>query len=288
MRHNIRALQVLECVYRHGSVVKAAGELLITPSAISHQLKQLRVQIGEDLYEKSGRSLSFTPRAVRLAQSLSFAFAHIDSSIQQSINDSPSALRIAVCTAFGSGWLNPRIGKYPNIAKASIHVKLHAYQPELSDSVADVFFTTTPIKDGFWTIKLLSEDLVAVAAMSCKRVGNQIPSLITTDLDKENFSEDWLRYAELIKRPDMIELAHFIGASHYLFALELAEHGIGIALVPYFLAERGLERGYLYLWANERLPSGRAYFMNVKHARRNDPAIREFTDWVRSTVNRRL
>lgn len=43
MHCNIRALQVFECIYRHSSIAKAAEELAITRSAISHQLRYLRM-----------------------------------------------------------------------------------------------------------------------------------------------------------------------------------------------------------------------------------------------------
>ena len=109
MRQNIRTLQVFECLYRHGSIAKAADELAITQSAVSHQLRSLRMQIGEGLIERAGQNLSFTPRGVKLAQSLSDAFAEIDSSVSRSIDSGTGGLRVAVCSAFGTGWLIPRL-----------------------------------------------------------------------------------------------------------------------------------------------------------------------------------
>ena len=285
MQCNIRALQVFECVFRHRSIAKAADELAITRSAISHQLRYLRTQVGEDLIEKTGRDLSFTERGTRLAKSLSFAFAQIEHSIQKSISETTPALRVAVCTSFGSGWLIPRVKLYAHAADCRMQIKLQAYQPDLSDAIADIFFTTTPIKDGFWSVKLLPEDLVAVGT------AEQIPpdrkrgfALITTEVEERGFMADWQGYLELVDRKDLLDNAAVLGASHYLFAVEMAEQGLGIALVPHFLAEQRVSEGGLQVWNDARMPSGRAYYLNVKHARRNEPDIRNFVNWVRRMV----
>ncbi|MGJ7042044.1 DNA-binding transcriptional LysR family regulator [Shinella sp. BE166] len=272
-------------MFRHRSIAKAADELAITRSAISHQLRYLRTQIGEDLIEKTGRDLSFTERGTKLAKSLSFAFAQIEHSIQKSISETTPALRVAVCTSFGSGWLIPRVKLYAHAADCRMQIKLQAYQPDLSDAIADIFFTTTPIKDGFWSVKLLPEDLVAVGT------GEQIPpdrkrgyALITTEVEERGFMADWQGYLELVDRKDLLDNAAVLGASHYLFAVEMAEQGLGIALVPHFLAEQRVSEGGLQVWNDARMPSGRAYYLNVKHARRNEPDIRNFVNWVRRMV----
>ncbi|MGD9480772.1 LysR family transcriptional regulator [Shinella sp. G-2] len=285
MHCNIRALQVFECIYRHSSIAKAAEELAITRSAISHQLRYLRMQIGEELIEKTGRNLTFTPRGIKLAKSLSFAFSQIENSIQSSICEANPTLRVAMCSSFGPGWLIPRLERYAQRTECRLQISLQGYQPELSDAVADVFFTTTPIKDGFWSTKLFAENLIAVGtAAQVARSREQSPILITTDVEDRTFLDDWRNYLGLLQRQDLLDRAAVLGASHYLFALEMATHGLGLALVPRFLAEARLAAKDLQLWHDLPMPSGRTYYLNVKHARRNEPDIRNFTNWVRRMV----
>jgi hypothetical protein len=50
----IHALLAFESAARHGSMTAAAQELSVTPSAISHRIKQLEVFIGQTLIERSG------------------------------------------------------------------------------------------------------------------------------------------------------------------------------------------------------------------------------------------
>jgi len=80
-RHNLRALQAFEAVARHSSITKAADELGVTQSAVSHQLRKLSDDIGERLVVKSGRQVILTEAGRRLGIALQAAFLQIDRSV---------------------------------------------------------------------------------------------------------------------------------------------------------------------------------------------------------------
>src|ERR1041384_6112874 len=56
----LRALQVFEVAARLGSFTKAAGELCVTQTAVSHQIKQLEEELETPLFRRAGRGLSLT------------------------------------------------------------------------------------------------------------------------------------------------------------------------------------------------------------------------------------
>lgn len=58
---DLRRLQVLRLVDRHGTVTAAADVLHLTPSAVSHQLRQLARETGVALLEPDGRRVRLTP-----------------------------------------------------------------------------------------------------------------------------------------------------------------------------------------------------------------------------------
>jgi DNA-binding transcriptional LysR family regulator len=60
---NLERLRALQAVARHGSVVAAAAELHVTPSAISQQLTKLERELGQSLIERHGRGIRLTPAA---------------------------------------------------------------------------------------------------------------------------------------------------------------------------------------------------------------------------------
>ncbi len=47
-----------------------------------------------------------------------------------------------------------------------------------------------------------------------------------------------------------------IKCTHYILALEMARHGVGIALIPDFLARSHIDSGTLELFNKTRIPSG--------------------------------
>ena len=56
-------LRVLQLVAHHGTVTAAAQALHYTPSAVSHQLRQLATELGVDLVTQSGRGIRLTAAA---------------------------------------------------------------------------------------------------------------------------------------------------------------------------------------------------------------------------------
>ncbi|MCW2763039.1 MAG: LysR family transcriptional regulator [Marmoricola sp.] len=60
-------LRAFACVVRRGSVKAAANELGITESAVSMNLRQLRLELDDPLFTRTPSGLAFTPGGLRLA-----------------------------------------------------------------------------------------------------------------------------------------------------------------------------------------------------------------------------
>jgi len=56
----LRQLRYLEAVARHGHFTRAAGELHVAQSAVSHQVRRLERELGIDLLERTTRSVELT------------------------------------------------------------------------------------------------------------------------------------------------------------------------------------------------------------------------------------
>jgi len=283
MQYNIRTLQVFESVFRNSSLVLAARELGITASAVSHQLRSLREQVGEDLIVKTGKTVMFTEKGRELAESLRFALSEIDMSVRRAVGSADRSLRVMMCSCFGQGWLIRKLQQSSNPNwPHKIQIKMYAETDTISDSAADVFFSNDPLRDGYWHSKILDETLISVCSSRNAQLQDQLV-FITHSIAEPDFGEDWSRYLSFSPSLEATRTRSYrvVGASHYIFALEMAISSVGIALVPDFLAEEALKDGRLRLWSDVAMPSGRSYFMNIKHARRQEKAIQEFSAWVR-------
>jgi len=73
----LNALRAFEVAARHMSIRHAADELNITPSAVSHRLRQLEKALGCQLFQRKGSQLTLTAHGQMLAPALSAGFAQI-------------------------------------------------------------------------------------------------------------------------------------------------------------------------------------------------------------------
>lgn len=73
---DLRRLHVLRTVAHHGTVTAAAARLHLTPSAVSHQLRQLSSDLGVTLTESHGRGLRLTAAGRALVDHADDLHAH--------------------------------------------------------------------------------------------------------------------------------------------------------------------------------------------------------------------
>ena len=79
MQHtpSMHALRAFEAAARLGSFARAAEELHLTPSAISHQVRALEEHFGRAMFMRTSRTVILTPEGERLLAVLSPAFEKI-------------------------------------------------------------------------------------------------------------------------------------------------------------------------------------------------------------------
>jgi len=285
--NNLRSLQTFEAVARHRSLTKAAAELGVTQSAVSHQLRRLTDQIGERLLLKSGRSIVLTPAGEALARKLGAAFGDIDRSLSEVIGRNRRLVRLAICSSFAPGWLVPRLPSFHKTnPEVGLQLCMYARDPELTDAVADAFVTTLPDSPGFWSLLLRRELLVPVTSSRLPDPRRVAPRLITTDLQPARIGADWKNCATRGALPFEIAAGQqWLFASHYIVALDMVRQGLGAALVPDFLVERELAEGTLRLICGTHVATNEDYYLCIKESRRAEPQLDALARWFRLQVD---
>lgn len=110
---SLNALRCFEAAARSGSFSRAAEELNVTQSAVSHQVRQLEDWFGLTLFDRQGRQTIPTQKGQELARSLAEAFDIMSAAcrrLQQS--DGGPALTIAALPSFATIWLIPRLSQF--------------------------------------------------------------------------------------------------------------------------------------------------------------------------------
>lgn len=284
----LRSLQYFEAVARLGSLKLAAADLGVTQSAVSHQLRRFAEAIGQQLLVKSGRGITLTPAGERLGTRLTSAFADIEGLVKEIAGSDEPSLRLAVCSSFGPGWLIERMEDfYQSYPELKLDLRLYAENPLFSNLAADAYVVADELKPGYVAIPLKEEHLVAVETQHSRGVSlaGARRRLITTDVEPDTLGNDWMtfcRKAEL--NLPAIQEGPFHRASHFMLALEMAKRGLGVALVPDFLASRDLSAGQVVRFSEKIIPSGRTYHLCFKSSRAHDAKLMKLVHWFRSAL----
>src|ERR1700722_16157805 len=77
----LNALRAFECAARHLSFTRAAAELCVPPTAISHQIRSLEEFLETSLFERKGGKLVLTPATSSALQELSEGFNKPESGV---------------------------------------------------------------------------------------------------------------------------------------------------------------------------------------------------------------
>lgn len=104
------ALVAFEAAARRASFKEAAGELNVTPAAVSHQIKALEADLGCALFRRQHRGVELTGRGAALFAAVQRGFETISEAVME-IRDraEPVDVTISTTTAVSALWLTPRI-----------------------------------------------------------------------------------------------------------------------------------------------------------------------------------
>ncbi|MCO5163960.1 MAG: LysR substrate-binding domain-containing protein [Mesorhizobium sp.] len=106
----LRELQAFESAARLLSFRKAAEELSVTPTAVSHQIRLLERYCGQPLFQRQPRPLQLTTAGAQLLPVVRDAFLSISDELARLTPGSRIGhLRVTTTSAFAARWLLPRL-----------------------------------------------------------------------------------------------------------------------------------------------------------------------------------
>src|SRR5690606_11193853 len=105
---SLSALRAFEAAARHQSAKRAADELSVTATAISHQIRQLEASLGIALFVRRPRQLLLTAQGTELQRVLQDAFDDIDAAVGR-LRAAPlrPAVTLSTTPAIAARWLIP-------------------------------------------------------------------------------------------------------------------------------------------------------------------------------------
>ncbi|WP_372873098.1 LysR substrate-binding domain-containing protein [Shewanella sp.] len=288
----LRALQVFEAAARHLHFSRAATELCLTQSAVSHQVRSLEEHLGQPLFSRKGRDLLLTDKGQQLFFGVQSALDGLDSLCRQFNEVGNRELRLAVYSSFAVKWLIPRLSdfrrQHPGVR---IHLEMVSGDPQISDQVADMFICGVQQHKGFWQTLLRPERLIPVcsptlAQMLTSTLGesltlpDSLDSLPLLSVDEVDIGPDWQRWTEAQQIP--LSSSQLQSYSHVLLAIEAAIAGQGVALACDFIVEADIAAGKLVALPWPALETGFGFHFGCREWRLNEPAMAAFARWIQT------
>ena len=265
---SMSSLLALEAVARLGTATAAAAELALTHSAISRQLKVLEAQIGTTLFRREGKALILTAAGqvyvdtIRsYLQDLARASQRLRAAGQQRV------INLAVLPAFAQHWLLPRLKAF-TLANPGVTLNFTTrlapfdFDRERLDAALHYGDQNWP---GVIYQQLAREEVIPMAAPDLaarlRQFGPYAPGhLLHLPLlhleSRPGAWDDWFLHQGIATQP-------LTGALFDQFAhlAEAAALGLGVALLPRFLASAATFGDRLCPLAPEYLPLGGQYYM---------------------------
>ena len=286
----LSALRAFEAAAAHASFQRAAAELSVTPTAISHQVRGLESTLGQPLFRRLTRQLALTPAGLRLFHALREGFDTLEAGVQAlRARAEGETVTLTANTAFVAKWVLPRIAAFRS-ACPGIELRLHA-----SDTVVDLTRGDADLAirsgrgdwPGLATAELMAERYAPLCSptLGLKRARDLSQHrLIHCDWQPNAsapaqwprwFSEAGLAMPKARSRAAAAGLS-FSDETHAMFAT-LAGHGV--ALLSLTLAAEELRSGALVQPFGPALDTGR-YFLATARGREREPAIRAVWAWI--------
>ncbi|KLU20856.1 LysR family transcriptional regulator [Caballeronia mineralivorans PML1(12)] len=246
----LKAIIAFESVARTKSVNRAADELGLTPSAVSHQISNLESAVGRPLFTRLGRGLILTPTGQQYLADVTGSLADLSRATERASSQSAvEILRIHSSPSFGLMWLLPRLASFQ---EANGDIQLN-----LACSYEDVSFTSgyydVDVRHGYahWTdgeIKTLRNEFIA--PLASEEYLRKFPVHTPEDLIERRliFSEtplvQWKQWFGKFGVAGSRKAFDFSFDRSYM-SLEAAALGHGIALESTMLASVHIGRGSL-------------------------------------------
>jgi LysR family transcriptional regulator, glycine cleavage system transcriptional activator len=240
---SLESLRVLAACVRHGNFSRAAGELGITPTAVSQRMRALEAQLGVELFRRHGPTLTTTDRARSLGQRLEHALALMRAAVDD-CRRLKHPLRVTCAPTFAARWLVPRLGIYHSLPGAN------AIAMDASQGLSAAGFFDVAIRSGIgpWpgcqSVRLLAEQGTPMLSPKWAPRGSQLTvrKLLRIPLIPDPRWSQWFALAGVPNAKPTFVAARF---PNYELEAQAAVQGMGAALLSPELFAQFTARGTL-------------------------------------------
>jgi LysR family glycine cleavage system transcriptional activator len=281
---SISVLSAFDAVMSTGSVTAAARELDLSQSTVSRLIRTLEEQLGRALFVRHRKRLVPTPAAREFAGDVTRALDLIErASMKVVANPEGGVLSVATLPTLSARWLGPRLRSFlesnPGI-NLTLATRLQRFSFETEPVDAVIYFGEDDWP-GAHHLRLFGERYTACAAPSLLAehpvaAPGDLGGLPLLQLETRPLAwEDWFTaQGGAVPRVDGMRFDQFS------MMIQAAIAGLGVAILPAYLAETEIAEGRLAPLLTPGIPGRGAYWLAWPEAREGYPPLARFRDWI--------
>jgi LysR family glycine cleavage system transcriptional activator len=298
--HPVLALRAFESAARLLSFTRAAEELGVTPTAISHQIRRLEAHCGTALFRRRPRPLALTQAGEALFPAVRDAFQSMADAIARLPSGTGAGgLRVTTTNAIAARWLLPHLpawrrvhpGIRLDIAGTDAVLNLRAGEADVA-----IRYARQPPPD-LHSAKLLGDGFQVVASPALVRGAHlplspteilRLPLIEAVWSPGDDHAPTWQRWAAAARAQSGCALPSLSGLvalsfREELHAIEAVIAGQGAAICSDALVAPELRDGRLVRVCALRLP-GYGFYLAHRADHPRLPLIAAFGTWLREAV----
>lgn len=285
---SFHGLAAFEAVARYQSFAKAAEELCVTQSAVSHRIKTLEQQFGAKFFVRNRNSVTLTAQGTFFLGAVIESLSTLESACSR-LSGTRKVVKLSVGPAFARNWLVERLSSFyrlhgdVDLEVSAIKLAQTSKLGSLKTGEADVSIRYGAQADwpGFQCIELMRSEVFPVSSPGYKAtiggISNPKDLLRVTllRLPRQPW-KPWFRAAKLsCEEPHQGPLF-----SDAALMLDAAAQSQGVALARSALVEHDLATGRLVRLFDVGIPSEFAYHAICQPATARREEVASFIDWL--------
>lgn len=282
----IKGLAAFEAVARLGSFSRAADELAITQSAVSHRITQLEWLLGVALFLRAGHAVSLTAQGRELLPHVRAGLDCLREGMAKVTGQPRRRVRLSLAPALASNWLVQRLSAFQRLhPDIDLDIAVTSKMVNIRSGEADVGLRFGKgVWEGLEAIPLLPVRIFPVCSPAYRSAHPWLRA--PTDLARATL----LRQAIIPWRPwfeaaglDWDEPKGGPSFSEVSLLIDAAECSQGVALVLSVLVEQQLEAGTLVRLFDLEQVSERAYYLVTAQGEPLRPEVQALVQWLLDT-----
>ncbi|MCF1710327.1 LysR substrate-binding domain-containing protein [Tabrizicola sp. J26] len=282
-----------EAVARHRSFTLAAGELCLTQSAVSRQIRTLEESLGLRLFHRLHRAIELTPSGQRLFEAVTRGMDEIGTCLT-ALGAAARAPQITVSAsvAFAWFWLMPRLEHFGAL-QPEIDLRVLATDQPITPGSGEVdvaILFGAGQWEGLEASLLFGERVYPVCSPAYLRDHPALlrpedlldQTLLHLEYGKSSFGgvdwRSWLLRQGVNGQP----VRRGLRFNAYPLVLQAAEGGQGVALGWSYVTDPILAAGRLVCPVDRVLETRDGYYLCTSDEAGGAPGIRSFLDWIKA------